>query len=112
MKKKLLLAAVIATLFSGCVIEIGSQRSGVEVPDEKMNRIVINKSTQADVERIIGQAPTTKERFGTSNGSTEIWQYRYTILRPLDKNENRYTIFEFNDNGVVTKKYRKNEIAP
>ncbi|MBZ7938795.1 MULTISPECIES: outer membrane protein assembly factor BamE domain-containing protein [Campylobacter] len=93
---KYLLYIVLAFILSACY------QKGLEVNQDKLNSIVIGKSTQEDVEKIIGY-PVRK----TSLGNKEVWYYDFTRISSLpgfDKDES--TVFEFNKKGIVVKKYK------
>ncbi|QWU80741.1 putative outer membrane lipoprotein [Campylobacter novaezeelandiae] len=75
---------------------------GLEVNQNKLDAIIIGKSTQEDIEKIIGY-PIRK----TNIGNKEIWYYDFTRITSLprfDKDES--TVFEFNKRGIVVKKYK------
>lgn len=77
-------------------------QKGLEVNQNKLDAIIIGKSTQEDVEKIIGY-PARK----TNIGNKEIWYYNFTRITSLpgfDKDES--TVFEFNKKGIVVKKYK------
>ena len=65
-----------------------------------MEQIAVNKSTQSDVERIIGY-PQNKQKLG----DCEIWYYEFSKVGYLGSKDEK-TVFEFNKKGVVAKKYK------
>lgn len=88
-------------IFLGLILSACYQK-GLEVNQNKLDAIIIGKSTQEDVEKIIGY-PVRK----TNIGNKEIWYYDFTRITSLpgfDKDES--TVFEFNKKGIVIKKYK------
>lgn len=97
MKKAILSAAVLLAL-SGC--SYLSMEKGTNISQATMEQIVVNKSTQSDVERIIGY-PQNKQKLGDG----EIWYYEFSKVGYLG-NKDEKTVFEFDKKGVVVKKYK------
>jgi len=97
MKKAILSAAVLLAL-SGC--SYLSMEKGTNISQATMEQIVVNKSTQSDVERIIGY-PQNKQKLGDG----EIWYYEFSKVGYLG-NKDEKTVFEFDKKGVVGKKYK------
>lgn len=98
MKLKYLLFAFIALFISAC-----AYTTGTEVSQEKLDSIVINKSKQSDVEKIIGY-PARKQTLGNK----EVWYYDFTRIsaNPFGGNVDESTVIEFNSKGIVVKKYK------
>ena len=97
MKKAILSAAVLLAL-GGC--SYLSMEKGTNISQATMEQIVVNKSTQSDVERIIGY-PQNKQKLGGG----EIWYYEFSKVGYLG-NKDEKTVFEFDKKGVVVKKYK------
>lgn len=99
---KYILLIFITLFISACAYTMGTN-----VSEQKLKSIVINKSKQKDVERIIGY-PARKQILGQK----EVWYYDFTKIsaNPFGGNINESTVIEFNSRGVVINKYKINRI--
>lgn len=93
---KYILCIFLTFILSACY------QKGLEVKQNKLDTIVIGKSTQEDVEKIISY-PARK----TTLGNKEVWYYDFTRITSLPGfNKDESTVFEFNKKGIVVKKYK------
>ena len=76
-------------------------KSGVQVKNEDLKKIVPNKSKARDVIAAIGNPPEKKQV-----GQKEVWSYPYTHTPPLGATISETTVVEFNSNGVVIAAYK------
>lgn len=101
--KRSFLTILLITFFMGCasIKDIGAYTEGTQITEAKMMEIKEGVSKKSDVEKLIGYPPSKQEM---KNG--EIWRYPYTKIRHIGSNISETTVFEFNEKGVVVKKYK------
>ena len=94
----LVLTCLLAALISAC-----AYTQGTEVQASNFEQLKENKSTKADVEKMVGY-PQRKQTLGAN----EIWYYDFTKIshNPFGGNVDESTVFEFNKKGVLIKKYK------
>ncbi|NDJ27654.1 hypothetical protein CQA38_03175 [Campylobacter sp. MIT 12-5580] len=81
---------------------------GTEISQAQLEKLQINKSTQTDVETIVGY-PQRKQNL---NGG-EIWYYDFSKIsaNPFGGNVDESTIFEFDKQGRLKKKYKSSNFG-
>jgi len=87
----------------GSMGDMGAMKTGTQVSDDQMGKIVNNTSTQADVVAVVGQ-PGRKAQVGAK----EIWYYDFNQIGQaiVGKNISETTAIEFNSKGTVTAHYK------
>lgn len=95
---KIFLSVLLSLAITAC-----AYTTGTEVSNAQLEELKIGKSTQSDVERLIGYPP----RKQSLNGG-EIWYYDFTKIsaNPFGGNVDEATVFEFDKKGVLKKKYK------
>lgn len=106
MKKELILAtALTVSLTTGCkmssIADVGAYETGTYVTQQQMDGVTDNVSTADDIEKLIGY-PSKKEMVGKK----EIWYFDYTKIPHFGANISETTVFEFSQNGILTKHYK------
>lgn len=87
----------------GSMGDLGAMKTGTQVSDDQMGKIVDNTSTQSDVVSVVGQ-PGRKAQVGAK----EIWYYDFNQIGQaiVGKNISETAAFEFNSKGTVTAHYK------
>ena len=85
--------------------DFGAMKTGTQVSQEQMTKVVDGKTTKADVLTLLGQ-PNRK----TTVGGQEIWYYDFNQIGQsyIGRNISETTAFEFSGKGVVTNHYKTN----
>ena len=89
--------------------DFGAMKTGTQVSEEQMTKVVDGKTTKADVLALLGH-PNRK----TSVGGQEIWYYDFTQIGQsyIGRNISETTAFEFSGKGLVVKHYKTNNGTP
>ncbi|MHB1655649.1 MAG: hypothetical protein ACYCSZ_04690 [Burkholderiales bacterium] len=105
-----LVAAALMSL-SACgtvpdVTDLSVAKSGTQISQEQMGKLIDKKSTQDDVVAVVGQ-PNRKAQVGQK----EIWYYDFIQVGApfIGKNIHEATAFEFNQKGVLLSHYKTQE---
>lgn len=112
---KVIAVSALMLSITGCQ-QIGQTTSGldystgVNVTPAQLSTLADNKSTKADVVRLVGE-PGNKSEVG----GNEIWSYGYTYIPGVPftgkKNVSETTVFEFDKKGILLKHYKTNSNA-
>ncbi|HET9113975.1 MAG TPA: hypothetical protein VFN66_08915 [Burkholderiales bacterium] len=104
------IAAVLLSL-SACgtvpgVADLSVAKSGTQISQEQMAKLIDNKSTQDDVVAVVGE-PNRKAQVGQK----EIWYYDFIQVGVpyIGKNIHEATAFEFNQKGILLTHYKTQE---
>ena len=104
-KIRWIVGATLTAALVGCgsLGDFGAMKTGIQVSQQQMEKIIDNKSTQADVIALLGRPNREAEISGET-----VWYYDFTQIGQaiVGKTFNETTVVRFNKKGIVSTHYK------